>query len=87
MLDVLRKKHPGARIPKECAFDYYANSMELLKAMPIACYKEQISLRAVHLSGGAGPYGVDGTTLKKWLLCHELAPSASKRKWPIGLCG
>jgi hypothetical protein len=41
--------------------------------MPIACYEEQISLRAVHLSGGAGPCGVDGTTLKEWLICHEVS--------------
>jgi hypothetical protein len=40
--------------------------------MPVACYEEQISIRAVHLSGGAGPCGVDGTTLKEWLLCHEV---------------
>jgi hypothetical protein len=65
VLDLLREKHPGARIPKELAFDNYTNSVELLKAMPIACYKEQISLRAVHLSGRAGPCGVDGTTLKE----------------------
>jgi hypothetical protein len=51
-----------ARIPEELTFHEYANSAELLKAMPIACYEEQISLRAVHLSGGAGPCGVDGTT-------------------------
>jgi hypothetical protein len=73
VLDVLREKHSGARIPKELAFDDYANSAELLEAMPIACYEEQISLRAVHLSGGAGPCGVDGTTLKEWLLRHEVS--------------
>ncbi len=72
-MDILREKHPGARIAKECAFDYYANSLELLEAMPITCYEEQIFLRAVHLSGGAGPCGVDGTTLKEWLLCHEVS--------------
>ena len=52
VLDVLRKKHPEARIPKECAFYSYANKAELHEAMPIACYKEQISMCAVHLSGG-----------------------------------
>jgi hypothetical protein len=88
VLDVLHKKHPGAHIPEELAFDDYANSAELLEAMPITCYEEQISLHAVHLSGGAGPCGVDGTTLKEWLLfIMRLAPSTSKRKWPIGLCG
>ncbi len=35
VLDVLCKKHPGACIPKELAFDDCANSAELLKAMPI----------------------------------------------------
>ncbi len=40
MMDVFRKKHPGACISKAGAFDYYANSAELLEAMPIACYKE-----------------------------------------------
>jgi len=70
VLDVLREKHPDARIPEECAFDSYANSAELLEAMPIACYEEQIFLRAAHLLGGAGPCGVDGTMLKEWLLRH-----------------
>jgi hypothetical protein len=73
VLDVLHKKHPGARIPEERTFDNYANSAELLEAMPIACYKEQISLHAVHLSGGARSCGVDSTTLKKWLLCHDVS--------------
>jgi hypothetical protein len=62
VLDVLREKHPDACIPEENAFDHYANSAEVLdEAMPIACYEEQISLRAAHLRGGAGPCGVDGT--------------------------
>ena len=73
VLDVLRENHPDAHIPKECAFDSYANSAELLEVMPIACYEEQISLRAAHLSGGAGTCGVDGTTLKEWLLRHEVS--------------
>jgi hypothetical protein len=62
---------PG--IPKERAFDDYANSTELLEAMPIACYEEQTFLHAVHLSSGAGPCGVDGTTLKEWRRCHEVS--------------
>ena len=53
VLDVLRKKRPDARIPEERAFDFYANSAELLEVMPIACHEEQISIRAAHLSGGA----------------------------------
>jgi hypothetical protein len=36
VLDVLHEKHPGAHIPEELAFDDYANSAELLEAMPIA---------------------------------------------------
>jgi len=73
VLDVLHKKHPDARIPEERTFDSYANSAELLEAMPIACYEEQISLRAAHLRGGAGPCGIDGTMLKEWLLCHQVS--------------
>jgi len=73
VLDVPRKKHPDACIPEEPAFISYANSAELLEAMPIACYEEQISLRAAHLHGGAGPCGVDGTMLKEWLLRHEVS--------------
>ena len=73
VLDILREKHPDAHIPKECAFGSYTNSAELLEAMPIDCYEEQISLQAAHLSGGAGPCGVDGTTLKEWLLRHEVS--------------
>jgi hypothetical protein len=41
--------------------------------MPIECYEEQISMGAVHLSGEAGPYGVDGTALKEWLFRHEVS--------------
>ena len=73
VLDDLREKHPDARIPEESAFDFYTNSAELLEVMPIASYEEQISLRAVHLSGGAGPCEVDGSTLKEWLLRHEVS--------------
>ena len=73
VLDVLHEKHPDARIPKERVYDSYANSAELLEAMPIACYEEQISLQAAHLCGGAGPCGVDGTMLKEWLLRHEVS--------------
>jgi hypothetical protein len=73
VLDVLREKHPDARIPEERAFDSYANSAEVLEVMPIACYEEQISLQAAHLRGGAGPCGVDGTMLKEWLLRHEVS--------------
>jgi hypothetical protein len=58
VLDVLREKHPDARIPEQRAFDSYANSAELFEVMPIACYEEQISMRAAHLSGGAGPVGL-----------------------------
>ncbi len=72
VLDVLCKKHPDACIPKEHAFDSYNNSVELLEVMPITCYKEQNSIHAVHLYGWAGPCGVDGTTLKEWLICHEV---------------
>ena len=39
VLDVLPEKHPDARIPKERVYDSYANSAELLEAMPIACYE------------------------------------------------
>ncbi len=88
VLDVLCEKHPDARIPKECAVDSYANSAELLEAMPIDCYKEQISLRAAHLSGGAGPCGVDGTTLKEWLLRHEVSSERLQKEmahWVVWL--
>jgi hypothetical protein len=85
VLDVLRKKHPDARIPKESAFNSYANSAELLEVMPIACYEEQISLQAAHLSGGAGSCGVDGSTLKEWLLCHEVSSERLREEnGPLG---
>jgi hypothetical protein len=78
--DVLCKKHPDARIPKEHAFNNYANSAELMETMPISCYEEQISKRAVHLSRGAGPCGVDGTTLKEWLLCHKVSSERLRKE-------
>jgi hypothetical protein len=80
VLDVLRKKHPSACIPEDLAFDDYTNSAGFLEAMPIACYEEQISLCAVHLSGGAEPCGVDGTTLKEWLLHHEVSSKHLREK-------
>ena len=73
VLDVLSKKHLDSHIHEERAFDFYARSVELLEVMPITCYKEQISKQAVHLSGGAGPCGVDGITLKELLLHHEIS--------------
>jgi hypothetical protein len=88
VLDVLRKKHSNACIPKERAFDSYTNSAELLEVMPRACYKYQISMRAAHLSGGAGPCGVDGTTLKEWLLCHEVSSECLREQmahWVVWL--
>ena len=42
VLDILREKHPDARIPKEGAFNIYAKSAALHEAMHIDCYKEQI---------------------------------------------
>ncbi len=88
VLDILHKKHPGTRIPKECAFNNYNNSAELFEAMPISCYEEQISISAVHLSGGAGPCGVDGTTLKEWLLHHEVSSKCLREEiahWVVWL--
>jgi len=90
VLDVLREKHPDARIPKENAFDHYANSAEVLdEAMPIACYEEQISLQAANLREGAGPCGVDGTMLKEGLLRHEVSSEHLREEmahWVVWLC-
>ncbi len=84
ILDILHKKHPDACIPKELAFNRYSNSAELLEAMHIACYKEQISKQAVHLSGGAGPCGAEGSTLKEWLLCHDVSFECLQEDMALG---
>jgi hypothetical protein len=55
---------------KNETFEYYTKSVELLEVMPITCYEEQIFKQALHLSGWAGPYGVDDTTLKGWFQCR-----------------
>ena len=68
VIDVLREKHPDARVPIEDDFDVHPGGQECLESPPIYCYEENVAKVAVKLSGGAGPCGVEGIMLKNWML-------------------
>jgi hypothetical protein len=68
--DVLREKHPEARVPSEDDFNMHPGGQECLESPPIYCYEENVAKVAPKLSGGAGPCGVDGIMLKNWMLRH-----------------
>ena len=68
MIDVLREKHPEARVPCEDDFDMHPGGQECLESPPIYCYEENVAKAAARLSGGAGPCGVDGIMLTNWML-------------------
>ena len=70
VIDVLRKKHPAMREPKESdigdrVFESYPATP---KAIPIDITAETVEAVASKLSGAAGPGGVDAVALQNWLL-------------------
>ncbi len=68
VIDVLREKHPEARVPSEDNFDMHPGGQECLESPPIYCYEENVAKAAAWLSGGAGLCGVEGIMLKTWML-------------------
>ena len=40
---------------------------------PFFCFEDVVTKMAGHLSGGAGPCGVDAVMLKGWLVRHDVA--------------
>jgi len=70
VIDVLREKHPEGIVPNAADFDEHPGGEELLDSPPVFCFEENVAKAAVKLSGGAGPCGVEGFTLKNWLLRH-----------------
>jgi len=70
MIDVLCEKHPDTRVPLELDFDNHLGAPDCLESMPVYCYEECVAKAAVHLSGSAGPCGVEADMLKNWLLHH-----------------
>jgi hypothetical protein len=68
VIDVLREKHPEARVPSEEDFDVHPGGQERLESPPVYCYEENVAKAATRLSGGAGPCGVEGIMLKTWML-------------------
>ena len=57
-------------MPSEEDFDDHPGSPNCLKLMPVYCFKECVAKAASHLSGSAGPCGVEADMLKNWLLWH-----------------
>ncbi len=68
VIDVLMDKHPDCRVPSDEDFDAYPDAANLLDTMPVYWYKECIAEAAAHLSGSAGPCGIEAEMLKHWLL-------------------
>jgi len=78
VLAVLRSKHPEPVIPEEDSFETYDNSEECLESMQLHAYEDQVAKSAAKLSGGAGPCGLDGVSLK-YMLNHFEAHSEALR--------
>ena len=68
VIDVLDKKHPHASVPADDEFDVYPDDAVDEEPFPLAFYEEDVLNAASHLSGGPGPGGLDGPSLKDWLL-------------------
>ena len=70
VLQVLQEKHPDMRDvdvsdPTNSAFEQYE---KVPAAIPLRITADTVEKVASELSGAAGPGGVDGVTMKKWLL-------------------
>ena len=68
VIDVLDKKHPQASVPADDEFNAYPDDAVDDDPFPLAFYEEDVQNAASHLSGGPGPGGLDGPSLKDWLL-------------------
>ena len=72
---VLEEKHPALRVPDLAAPDCpcFEPYQTVPKAIPVSCSGDAVSKIAPHLSGGAGPSGVDAVALRYWLTRFERA--------------
>jgi hypothetical protein len=70
VIGVLRDTHLDCRVPSDEDFNAYPDAANLLDTMPVYCYEECVMKAAAHLSGSAGPCGVEAEMLKHWLLRH-----------------
>ena len=70
VIEVLREKHHASRVPSEEDFDAHVGAPDCLELMPVYCFGECVAKAAAHLSGSAGPCGLDAEMLKNWLLRH-----------------
>ena len=68
VITVLKQKHPNARIPDEEDFDEYEDVHVASDPFPLLFFEEDVEASATRLSGGPGPGGLDGDSLKNWLL-------------------
>ena len=65
VIDVLRGKHPAARIPEAEHFDLYEHEPD---SVGIFCFEEDVARGASGIDGASGPDGLDAQTLKYWLV-------------------
>ena len=81
VIDILREKHPEGKIPPALHFE---DMGEIDPDIGIFCYEEDVLTQSTHLTGAAGPDGVDAETFKGWLTRHGVhseALRAEMGKW------
>ncbi len=86
VIDVLREKHPEARIPSDEDFDTHPGGSDALESPPVYCYEENVAKAAAKLSGGAGPCGVEGIMLRNWLLRHGNCSQMLRKELALWVC-
>ena len=57
MLDILRQKHPEARVPPAELFDDY--EIDDPEGVGVFCFEENVAAQVANMNGAAGPDGVD----------------------------
>ena len=68
VINVLRSKYAEIKVSDAGDVATYPHVDEQLTSSPVYCVEGEVATKAVGLSGSAGPSGVNGTHLKKWLL-------------------
>ena len=64
VIDVLRGKHPEARVPSAENFNQYEHEPD---SVGILIYEEDVAREAGKIDGAPGPDGLDALTLRFWL--------------------
>ena len=65
VIDVLKSKHPDARVPDVSTFEDYETLSDLVE---LDITEETVEQVARRLSGSAGPGGTDSAAVQHWLL-------------------